>query len=182
MKELFKKTAIGLSLTAVMMSVALPAMAGDGFTYDTRFERNCQMKPTEFCQKGAQVLSERPKWLPIVAHGGNEKLFNTVKKVVRRLNDVGVRAYLVHAPDRDNWLGSMHVDYYANGGTKYYVSTFDNAKNDDFEREEALFSQALKAYESEYGQVASTASTAGNTVAAVDTSTAKKSDANLALR
>ena len=118
MKEFFTKTALPYVLTAAMMSAAFPAMAGEGFTYDKRFEKNCQMKPTEFCQKGAQVLSERPKWLPLVAHGGNETLFNTAKKVVRQLNDEGIRAYLVHAPEDDKIDITMNVDFYTKGGTQ----------------------------------------------------------------
>ncbi len=137
---------------ALSVAFATPAMAGN-VTYDKSFEANCQNKTTEVCEAVGQKLSNRPNWLPMVVHGGNDNLYGAARRTALRLNDEGIRAYIVHAPDEDNIDITMSVAFYAHGGTQYSVTTYDNEHISIADTESALYSQAKKAYETEYGKV-----------------------------
>lgn len=134
------------------MTAALPAMAGDR-EYDKRFENNCQMKTTDFCKGAGQTLSKRHKWLPMVAHGGNDKLYSSARRVAMCLNNSGIRAYIVHGPDNDMSDRSMFVDFYTKGGTATDLSVFDNKKNPIDEVDNFMAKTAITAFEKDYGKV-----------------------------
>lgn len=167
MRELFgkyaKRTAIGLSLTAAMMSAALPTYAGKDF-----FKKDCRSQTTKVCQiAGAKLSADK---LTFVVHGGNRNLQMAAYRAAQRLDDEGVPVAFLLAPDEDNIDITMSVEFYAKGGYKYAVMAYDNDKNTPSENEQGIYNQAKKAYQDDFGKLAS--------VTAGQDSTVKKSPAS----
>ena len=144
MKELFKKTAIGLSLTAAMMSVALPAMAGKDF-----IKEDLRTETREVVQLLGQRLSDDK--LTLVVYGGTRNLMMAPYNVAQRLDDEGIPVAFLLAPEHDDNIDTAHVDFYTKGSTKYGLLAFSNGDMASFEQ--SLYEQAMKAYEEGFGKI-----------------------------
>ncbi len=146
MKVFYHSTII--SLLAAIVLQAAPVIAGDSGFY----EKDCRSQPVEVCEAGSQTISKTR--FTILAYGGSDKLYQAAVRALKRFqNDHGVDTAIIRAPDRDTIDISMHVDFYTNGGTQYYVTAYDNHKNPIEETEKGLYDQAVIAYEAEYGQL-----------------------------
>ena len=140
----FKTLAMGTAL-ALSAAFAAPAMAGKDFVrQDLRGEETTVVELV-----GASLSKDK---LTFVVHGGNKNLMMAAYRVAQRLDDENVPVAFLLAPDRDGSPITMHVDYYANGGTKYYVTAYDNDNISVEQTEADLYGQAMKAYTEGFAQ------------------------------
>ena len=123
-------------------------MAGKDF-----YKKDFTDKDTKIVQLAGQRLSH--DHLTFVVHGGNRNLKMAAYRVAQRLDDEGIPIAFLLAPDNDGTLKTMHVDYYTKGGTKYFVTAYDNKNITMATTEADLYSQAKKAYDEDFGGFAS---------------------------
>ncbi len=128
---------------ALSVAFATPAMAGKEFV-----KQDLRGETTEVVQLLGQRLSDDK--LTFVVHGGNRDLMMAPYRVAQRLDDQGVPVAFLLAPEHDNNLDTTHVDFYSNGGTKYFVIGFSNGDMVSFEQ--SLYEQAMKAYQEGFAQ------------------------------
>ncbi|MBL4589725.1 MAG: hypothetical protein JKY11_06585 [Alphaproteobacteria bacterium] len=147
----FKRIALGTAL-ALTTAFSTPAMAGKDFVKQDLSDRS-----TELVQIVGQRLSANK--LTFVVHGGNKNLQMAAYRVAQRLDEEGVPIAFLLAPDRDGMPQTMHVDYYAKGGTKYFVTAYDNKNITIATTEANLYSQAKKAYNEDFGRLVLVSST-----------------------
>ena len=125
MKELFKKTAIGLSLSAAMMSVALPAMAGanDCAPEDkakiTRVEHP-SLRVLDFTNSSQACLEEfgnkvSHKYLTLVAESNSKHWREATVEAARLLQEDGKRVVVAYSNDTDGLDYTADTKFWANG-------------------------------------------------------------------
>lgn len=137
-------------LCVVLLGILLPisnSFAGKDF-----YKKDFRDKETELVELAGQRLSH--DHLTFVVHGGNKKLMMIAYKVAQRLDDEGVPVAFLLAPDWDDIAITMHVDYYARGGTKFGYSAYDNHKTTPEKTEAGLYEWAMRAYKEEFLKVA----------------------------
>ena len=146
----FKKLAVG----ALMLSTAfaMPAMAGKDF-----IKKDLRAETTKVAELVGSSLSAEN--LTFVVHGGNKTLMMAAYRVAQRLDDEGVPIAFLLAPDEDNIDITMSVAFYTKGGYKYSVNTYDNEHITIAETETALYRQARKAYDEDFGTLAGVSNT-----------------------
>lgn len=124
-KELFKKTAIGLSLSAAMMSVALPAMAGanDCAPEDkakiTRVEHP-SLRVLDFTKSSEACLKDfatkvSGKYLTLVSESDSNAWHEATVETARKLQDEGKLVAVAYANDTDGRDDTANTMLWANG-------------------------------------------------------------------
>lgn len=133
-KKHAKKTAIGLGLTAAMMGVSFPSMAGTDF-----HQEDLQHKETEFVQALARIHSEEK--LSFLVHVGEEKMASAVYQVASYFDDQGDDVAYFMAPDIDDIPNTTYVEIIKDGIAYGLVGL---AHQDIGKFQQAVFEEAVK--------------------------------------
>ena len=129
MKEFFKKTAIGISLTAALMSSAMPAMAEDCSPEDkakiTRVEHS-SLRVLDFSKSSQACLEEfgnkvSRKYLTLVAESDSQNWREATVEAARQLHEEGKRVVVAYANDRDGLDYTANTTVWANGVERGFV-------------------------------------------------------------